>query len=282
VTFRAFQSATSFGALDKAAIADGASLGAMQARTMARQANRLLKKRHQVLNLMWPITTTTIDDYSQYAAEFIAQVDATIMVPPVPCFKKPGITSGTVYIRSRSPNGVALSLRAGTLAVDHDTVQRTDVTGTGAWQWVSIPVTLDAGHQERLVIYLRAEGADGALMDTGTWGSPNTGGIDEDDLLTDIDLEERSSPSTQWDPELAGEGHVIVFYARGERVAERKITSITDHSGHQGITFEALTFPELYQLQSQKHITGAVTYEIRAYPWIALAQVLLVTDERSF
>lgn len=281
MTLRTIQVATSFGCLDVDAIADGTQFGALQARTLARQANRLLKKRQQILNLMWPITTTTIDDYAQYANEFLATERAYQVLAPMPMLKKPGIVGATVYLRVRASSGATLNMRAATLAVDRVGQQEASITGTGSWQWVSIPVVLDHGWQERLTLSIRAEGAVGALMDTSTWGSPNSGAVNDTDFLSVDYFEEHSSPTPSWDPELVGEGHTIVFSIDGEVIAEQRLTSIIDYGSHHGLTFDPLATDDWQQLVLVKHISGRITYEIRTLPWLALAQVLVVTDERS-
>jgi len=283
VTFRAFQTATSFGALDKAAIADGTSLGAMQARTMARQANRLLQKRHQVLNLMWPITALTIEDYSQYHQEFIATNELVGMLPPAFVLKKPHVTTGTVYLRVRASSGAKLTVQAHTIATGDAAGATVDVTGTGSWQWATIDVSLDPGAQERLQLSLRATGTKGALMDTGTWGTPNSGTVADGDVFTVNRYEKLVGSNATWDPELAGAGHVFVLFENSARVAEQRITAVIDKGSHHELNFEFLPGDVYNRLNQVRALgTGRVTYEIRELPWLAVAQVLLVTGERSF
>jgi hypothetical protein len=279
MTFRAFQVAESFGALDKAAIEDGASLGAMQARTMARQANRLLKKRHQVLNLMWPVTTTTINDLAQYANESVALPQSSMMIAPCPALKKPGIVGATAYFRVRAGNGMKYALRVGTVAVDRPQSQEVAVTGTGSWQWASVSIALDPGDQERITVYLRADGASGALMNTATYGSPNTGTLTVDDVLGQTAMEEHAGGVT-WDTDLVIDGHFIRFLQYGQPVADRQITLLRDHGGHHTLVFDPLTADQFRSLSQRGRFTE-VTYEIREMPWIAMAQVLVVTDERT-
>lgn len=279
MTFRVFQVAESFGALDKAGIADGASLGAMQARVMARQANRLLKKRHQILNLMWPTPTTTINDLAQYANESVALPQSSMMIAPCLVLKKPGIVGATVYFRVRAGNGMKYALRVGTVAVDRPLAQEVAVTGTGSWQWASVSIALDPGDQERITVYLRADGASGALMDTGTYGSPNTGTIAIDDILTPSSLEEHAGGVT-WDDQLVIDGHFIRFLQYGQPVADRQITLLRDHGGHHTLVFDALTRAQ-YESLTQRGRFAETSYEIREMPWVAMAQVLVVTDERT-
>lgn len=282
MTFRDIDAATEFGCLDVDAIADGTAFGALQGRVMGRQANRLLQKRHQILNLMWPAFTTTINDNAQYVMEVEIAPSEALMLPGVPMLKKPGITSGTAYLRLRAPSSIAYTARVGTLAVDRYGQQEGSATGTGSWQWVEIPITLRPGFEERCTVYLHPDGAVGALMDTTTYGSPNTGGVvGGRDILYQSVLEYHGTGVT-WDDDIPLDGHVIRWLKNDVVVADKRITNTIDHGNHHTITFDPLTDSQYGTLMSSVRLTSGVEWEIRSMPWIAVAQVLVVTDERSF
>lgn len=279
MTFRTFQVAESFGALDKAAIEDGASLGAMQARVMARQANRLLKKRHQILNLMWPTPTTTINDLPQYANESVALPQSSVMIAPCPALKKPGITSATAYFRVRAGNGMKYALRVGTVAVDRPQSQEVAVTGTGSWQWASVSIALDPGDQERITVYLRADGNSGALMNTATYGSPNAATLLIGDIVGESYLELHST-NPSWTDALVVDGHFIRLISQGVPIADRQIINLHDHGAYHVVVFEPLGQALVGNFNTRARFVNA-SFEIREMPWIAMAQVLVVTDERT-
>lgn len=268
------EKATTFGALDLDAISDGSSYSALVARGLGRQANRLLAKRHQILSLVWPITASTVDDVSQYRAEWRITPLASMILPPLAMLKKPGITSGTLYLRALIPNGRKVFLRAGTLAIDAEQRQELECTGTGAWAWYSMTVALDPREAERLTLYARAADA-GALLDTATYGSPASGTAAPGHITpTQLRID---SPHTL-DTSLVDAGHYLDFIIDGSIMVQRPVLTMDDSASHAMLGFATLDLSFAVLLHSY---VGSVSWELRQQPWLALGQVLVVTDERS-
>lgn len=279
----AIEAAESFGALDWDAMADGVQVDANACRAIGRQANRLLRKRHQILSLVWPITTTTIEDFAQYPAEFIATPADGLILPPLAALKKPGLTSGTAYVRWRATSSARLSLRVGTRAVDVSGQQSLDVTGSGAWAWSEIPLTLQDTELEEISLYVRATRSVGALMDTATFGSPNQDDLDADYLVTATYLEKVAGSNPSWTDQVARHGHAIQFLDGSEVLAVSTIRGVVAHSGNYALHFDPLPSQVSQRILQGRAASGTrIQYEIREIPWIAMAQLLVVTGERSF
>lgn len=275
--------ATSFGALDWDALVDGVQVDANTLRVMGRQANRLLKKRHQILSLVWPITTTTIEDFAQYPAEFVATPADGLILPPVPTLKKPGLTSGTAYVRWRAASSASLSLRVGTRAVDVSGQQSLDVTGTGSWEWADIGLTLQQTQVEEISLYVRATTSVGALMDTGTFGSPNQDDLNGDYLVTGTYIEKVAGSNPSWDEEIGRHGHAIQFLDGSEVLGVSTIRGVVRHAGKYALQYDSLPQHIMQRiLEGRAASATRIQYEVREIPWIALGQLLVVTAERSF
>lgn len=272
------EAAESFGALDWDAMADGVQVDANACRTIGRQANRLLKKRHQILSLVWPVTVATIEDLSQRQQESIITPAWGLMLPPAAVLKKPGLTSATIYLRALVPSSRTVYVRVGTLAKDVETEQQITIAGTGSFAWYSGTITLDVGDREEIRLYGRS--ADqGALMNTATYGTPNSG------LLSGVNLLETSmtlgSGSHSIDEDAVLDGHYIRFFHGFWPAADRRLTGVFTGAGDHVLYFDALDTSTVNNLRLAAR-TGGSSFEIRQLPNISLAQVLVVTDERAF
>lgn len=287
------ESATVFGALDYDAMVDGRALDANVARTMVRQANRLIRKRHQLLNLVWPMR---LDD-GEYRVEMVGAMFDDPLIAPLTIRKKPGLTAADVYLRVHAPSGRQVRFSFSTRGQPDYTQQSVVHTGTGSWANVTRTLTLDAGPVETLQVYYRAEG-EGSLLDTGTYGGPDTDDL-EDYALTETSLYSVASPQPTWDEAaIARAGHYIRVLVRGQPVASSRIL----HGNSATNNDHALHFDRLatgYERSAVGGIFGRLlpdqlnievgldpdptenVWEIRELAWFGLAQVLVVAQERA-
>jgi len=290
------EAATAFGALDYDAMVDGRAVDANVARTMVHQANRLIRKRHQLLNLVWPMR---LDD-SQYRVELVSALYDEALLAPLSIRKKPGLTAADVYLRVIAPSSRQVRFSFATRGQPDYTQQSVLHTGTGSWANVTRTLTLDPGPMETLQVYYRAEG-EGSLMDTGTYGGPNTDDL-EDYALTETALYSVASPQPTWDePAIARAGHYIRVLVRGTPVASARILHgnsgvNNDHALH----YDALStgFQSIAMTAGLTGVPGFAsrpilldngldpdptqnTWEIRELAWFGLAQLLVVAQERA-
>lgn len=287
----ALEVATAFGALDYDAIVDGVPLDANRARTMVRQSNRLIRKRQQLLQLTWP---SRLDD-GAYRVELVAPIAWEPILAPLTIRKKPGLTVADIYLRVRAPSGRQVRFGFGTRA-QPDPAQATILhTGTGAWEYITRELVLDPGASETLLLCARAEG-EGALMDTATYGAPNTDTL-EDYAVTSSSLYSVDSPQPTWDEAaIAHAGHYVRLLVRGQPLASSRILHgnsavNNDHALHfsdigASSTPTVALFGQV--LARSDGVEGGFdsdpannTWEIRELAWYALAQVLLVAQERA-
>jgi hypothetical protein len=287
------ESATAFGALDYDAMVDGRALDANVARTMVRQSNRLIRKRHQLLNLVWPMR---LDD-GEYRVEMVGAMYDEALLAPLTIKKKPGLTAADVYLRVHAPSGRQVRYSFGTRGQPDYTQQSVLHTGTGSWANVTRALTLDAGPVETLQVYYRAEG-EGALMNTATYGGPNSDDL-EDYALTETCLNSVSAPRPNWNEEaIARAGHYIRVLVRGQPVASSRILhgnsgTNRDHALHYdrlstgygrsavGGIFGRLLPDQLAIDVGFDPDPAQNVWEIRELAWFGLAHLLVVAQERA-
>jgi hypothetical protein len=286
------EAATAFGALDYDAMVDGRAVDANVARTMVRQSNRLIRKRQQLLNLVWPMR---LDD-SQYRVEMVGAIYDEALLAPLTIRKKPGLTVADIYLRVLAPSGRQVRFSFGTRGQPDYTQQSVLHTGTGSWANVTRTLTLDAGPVETLQVYYRAEG-EGSLMDTATYGGPATGDL-VDYALTETSLYNVDSPQPTWnEAAIARAGHYIRVLVRGQPVASSRIlhgnsATNNDHALHYdrlATGYERFPVSRIFGLlPDQLSINVGLdpdptqnTWEIRELAWFGLAQVLVVAQERA-
>jgi hypothetical protein len=285
------EAATSFGALDYDAMSDGVPLDANRARTMVRQSNRLIRKRHQLLNLVWP----SRQDDSQYRVEMLGNTDYEMLLAPLSIRKKPGLTKADIYMRVLVPSGRSLDLAFITLGQSNERQQQVSHAGTGAWANVTRELTLHPGPVEALTILARMEG-QGSLMDEGVYGGPNSEDM-TDYAVTFDHLSNVNSPQPTWNEiAIAQAGHYIDFKVRNRLLARRRILGAgnTVAGNNHSLRFE----PWARYLVRDEHGRISVapfdavlhgfdpdpsqnTWEIRVLTWWGLAQVLVVAQERA-
>jgi hypothetical protein len=219
------------------------------------------------------------------------------LLAPLTIRKKPGLTAADIYLRVHAPSGRQLRFSFGTRGQPDYTQQSVSHTGTGGWANVTRALTLDAGPVETLQVYFRAEG-EGALMDTATYGGPNTDDL-EDFALTETSLYSVDSPQPTWDEAaIARAGHYIRVLVRGQPVASSRIlhgnsATNNDHALHYdrlstgygrsavGGIFGRLLPDQLAIDVGLDPDPASNTWEIRELAWFGLAQLLVVAQERA-
>lgn len=286
------EAATAFGALDYDAIVDGSPIDANRARAMVRQANRLIRKRQQLLQLIWP----SRPDDSAYRVELVAPISYDQVLAPLTIRKKPGLTVADIYLRVRAPSGRQVRFAISTRAQPDPQQQTVAHTGTGSWAYITREVVLDPGPSELLTLYVRAEG-EGALMDTGTYGGPNSDTL-EDYAVTSNSLYSVASPQPTWDERAIAEaGHYVRLLVRSQPLVERRVL----HGGSAVNNDHALHFDDIGPLSFRAPIVRVAgvtfaaggaeggfdsdpannSFEIRELAWYSLAQLLVVAQERA-
>lgn len=276
--------ATAFGVLDPDEIVDGRAFNAHDLRVITQQANRLIRKRNQVLNLVWPVNATTLDDVSQYQMEGIAPGQGWgLFFPPVRAFKKPGLTTADCYLRANIPSGVEIVFRVGSRAVNHPDQNLISAMGTGAFEYYTGQITLHDSDVDQLWLYARGA-SRGDLIDTGTYGTPDSGALDltssTGDRLYDDALEIDGAAWATGAVSLAQAGAYIVFYDANSRIlAETGAISMVHPARVEWAP--ALNSAVAEEIRRQALVGSGVTFEIRYLPTFALAQWLIVAQDRE-
>lgn len=263
---------TVFGALDPDAVVDGRALDSLTLRTIGRQTNLLLRKQQIILNCVWPITTQTIEGNSTYRAEFNAKPDNEQVWPTFDLPKMPGPSSATIYFYARIPTSLTMIF---TIVVLDAGVFELECAGTGDWELYSRSILIPAGLSMRVRIFHRGVGV-GDLLDTGTYGTPDSGTLASTDAL---DATGFARPGATWTTALAPAGYIFNLYSyEGVLQASRRIAS----SGAFGLRWnDSIPYSLIATLQSSLNLGRPGTFDIRSLPGYALAQMAIVSDERS-
>lgn len=261
-----------FGALDPDAVVDGRALDSLTLRTIGRQTNLLLRKQQTILNCVWPITTQTIEGNAAYRAEFNATPDPTQVWPTFDLAKMPGPTTATIYFYARIPTTLTMIF---TIAVGNVGFFELEAEGTGDWELYSRQIGLPTGLAAQVRIFHRGVGV-GDLVDTGTYGSPDSGTLASTDTLTDTSF---TRPTATWSINLATAGYVFNLYSyEGTLLATRRIAS---SATTRLFWNDRINFGVISTLASSLNLGRPGTFDIRSLPGYALAQMAIVSDERS-
>ncbi len=261
-----------FGTLDPDAIVDGRALDSLALRTIGRQTNLLLRKQQTILNVVWPITTQTIEGNTAYRAEFNATPDNKQVFPTFDLTKMPGPTTAIIYFYARIPTTLTMIF---TVEVINVGIFEVEAEGTGDWELYSGTVSVPPGLALRVRIFHRGLGV-GDLLNTGTYGAPDSGTFASTDSL---EITSFTRPGATWTAGLAPAGHVFnVYNYEGTLVATRRITSSYPT---QLFWDDAIDFGLIQRLSSSLNIGRPGTFDIRALPGYALAQIAIIADERA-
>jgi len=258
------EAASAFGCLDGDALVDGGALDAHALRTIATQANWLIRKPQILLNLVWPTGDYSYsgDRMSKLASLKIPVERHTHLLPPLTIAQKPGTRSITIAILSSHSLGIDLELRAKT--IEDPWGVSAVVTGTGAAQKTTLSVATGTREPEVVTVELRAVNDVGGLMDTGTYGNPNTATPNHWGVyfIHDTSANWATGPTG-----VAAAGHYVVAKdSNGNAIIVRDIA-----------TNDSDNIRWLAPAQGEYPID---TYEIRQRPVFNLFQVLILSDER--
>lgn len=287
MTLRTPEAAGAFGALDGDALAiDGNALSSLELRALSTTTNHLIRRGHQCLNLIWPVTQTTIEGRAMYANEFTASVGSWELVhPPVTVPKKPGLTTGTVYVVALIPSGADVEFTVQTGASQRLQDQAVTCAGTGAFERYTLPVEFVSGSTDSVAVYARA-GARGAPMDESTYGAPNSWTMDwanGDRLTSRHGLIKASPTAANWNtatPTIAEDGHEVRFFDGGSG-ALLHAGRITHVDSSQSLIFDAMSAATRDEIWQKAQLsTTPPTVEITEIPTVAVAQILGVLNDR--
>lgn len=282
--------ASLFGAIDSSAIADGEPLDAHVLRAMGMSANRLLCQGEPLLVLPYDVAGNsgipeTDDEGTQeggpygFGSPFWVEI-----IPPVTCYKKPGLTSAKLFVRHSITSGGILYVQLATRAQRFSDTASSDnapnvlkLTGTGGWTTESIAgIPIDYGVDE--LVSLSILGAPGDLGATGTYGTPNSGSVD---LVIDAGCILYGSGATTWADgsgvdSWAGGGHAIVFVdpiTGVELVTPRQILQTQEAS-------RIVFWPTLSPFEQRMIADKA--FEIRKLVNWRFGAISLYAEDRSF
>jgi hypothetical protein len=286
--------ATAFGAIDADAIVDGRAIDAKTLHAMELQANRLVTQGHQAFNLTWPEYTSTIEGVAQHVAEWGGSAGWTLVVPPIPIEKLPGLVTGTVHFRANIPSGSDILFAVETGAETNGRVRRTKrCAGTGALADYSLTgVNFLPGGEDVVRIYQKSGDVQGSLLVTGTYGTHDEATITSAaDSLTHRSLTDASAAWGTGTTNLTTGKHTITLITDYGGTNERPLftTDITWNTA-TSIGWNDLNFTESIDVASfaMERIVAqfyanviAIHYQIRKVPEFALTQVLGVMDGRT-
>lgn len=176
-----------FPALDSDAFADGRPFDAHKMRVMVDGANRLLGKRMQLFNFVWPIVQTTqaagqpIQLTFPYSA--VAGLNWQQVIPPIRIPKMPGHNRMDVrYLASLAGTStfqfqtttLALPFRPGASIFDPQVLRIEPDGDDDIDTYVHNDLTISEGQFEEISLWVRAEGVGGPA-NAALRGSPTSG-----------------------------------------------------------------------------------------------------------
>jgi hypothetical protein len=286
----AIEIASLLGALDSAVIADGAPASAHVLRTVAMNGNRLRSKGHPLMTLAW--------DADESATEvkgglfWIAPPFWVQACPgPVPVSKKPGLVKGDARIVAKVLDSHRVLFQLSTVQHPYsDRGQAGDdnmvtCTGDGDNDYdvysldVSEGLRLDYGPAETLTLWMRGDPST-TLMDTGTYGTPNTGTLNQAGDYVSID--QMNDASAAWNtsgntPDKGG--HAIIWKdgAGNILVSHRMIVAV---DAATRLSF----WPQISEAERRlitRNAGAGASYDIVKLPEVRLGAVTVVAADRG-
>lgn len=174
--------ASQYGALDTDALTDGGALHAHALRQLAMSSHRLAERGGPMCQLMWDSSTDASEDGAIGGALFgyaVGQSWIPLYVGPVAFPKKPNARTASAKIMLDYANGsdvfVCVQTSQAELTSDLSAPNVIKCRGTGSLETYTLEgIPLGTGAAEPLSFWIRPADS-GDLMDTATYGSPNTG-----------------------------------------------------------------------------------------------------------
>jgi hypothetical protein len=267
--------ATTYGALDSAAVADGAALTAHVVRALSRGANRLLAKAETPLSACYPVRGGDLEAYAPTGRAY----PFWIRVESWPIRTQADRRALDVRLTMRAASGEVLEVQLCTAASPFSPAPAAGayktLTGTGSWgvlEWDALPC---AGGEDEVTLYLR--GTLGSVLgNTAVYGSPNTGTVQE----VTADGIVRTSASTTWQntSTLAtwAWSHVLVFLSGSTLLTDPRLITGVAGTTPQG---RLSIYPPIGTAEAAG--LRLSTYEIRECGLWRLASIHAITTPRT-
>lgn len=264
--------ASAFGAMDSDAAADGSAATAHLLRAAARSMHRLLAKPEPVLAALYD---TRVGDSEGRALSGPA-LPWWVQVETYPITAMRGRSTVDVRVTMRVASGTVMRLqlcsRASPFTPAPAVGAYKTAAATGAWEtieWDGLPI--DSSGEDDLTLYVAAD-AGSTLGSTGTYGSPNTGTVQE---VTGTLM--RTGAATTWN--ITGStwtwGHLLAFVSGTTLLATPRLIT-----GVVASPVGALSFAPGMEPSEAATMRG-VTYEIRTIPLWRIAAVTAWTTQRT-
>ena len=278
--------ATQFGALDTDALTDGGALHAHALRQLAMSSHRLAERGGPMVQLMWDSSTDVAESETIGGALLgyaVGQSWIPLYVGPVAYPKKPNARTATAKILLEYANGsdvfVCVQTSQADLTSDLSAPNVIKCRGTGSLETYTLEdIPMGTGAAEPLAFWIRPADA-GDLMDTATYGSPNTGSPEQVSTTGMHDQDAAWNTTASGSPHLGNSNMSIVFLDADTSyplVRPRRIALVTG-SG-QWLQFDqALTSREQY-IVGQSIDQARLKYEIREARSYRVASIAVYAD----
>lgn len=271
---------TTFGALDSVAFEDGSGFSAHLLRAIGANSNRLACRAEHLMSFVWPIRSageTDPDPMLVHLASDWIQISPPFTVP-----KKLGITRAEFRAIAAVPGTDTAYIQIATLARPFDPAADTQtpgdsilkMTGDGDNDWDAYAdngngVELVPGESEEISLFAKGDGAQ-ALMNTGTYGTPNTG------TSNGLGWDEFSASGASWNVAIQnGDVRVHFVDAGGVLVAQPRIIA------HRFDTNTLKFSPNLTPEELAAIVSAGLHFELRVTPYFGLGALSLAAKERT-
>jgi len=210
--------ATQFGALDTDALTDGGALHAHALRQLAMSSHRLAERGGPMVQLMWDSSTDVAESETIGGALLgyaVGQSWIPLYVGPVAYPKKPNARTATAKIMLEYANGsdvfVCVQTSQADLTSDLSALNVIKCRGTGSLETYTLEdIPMGTGSAEPLAFWIRPADA-GDLMDTATYGSPNTGTPELVQAVGMLDNDATWNTTSSGSAQLGGSNYSVVF-----------------------------------------------------------------------
>lgn len=210
--------ASQYGALDTDALTDGGALHAHALRQLAMSSHRLAERGGPMCQLMWDSSTDASEDGAIGGALFgyaVGQSWIPLYVGPVAFPKKPNARTATAKIMLDYANGsdvfVCVQTSQAELTSDLSAPNVIKCRGTGSLETYTLEdIPLGTGAAEPLAFWIRPADS-GDLMDTATYGSPNTGTPELVQAVGMLDNDAAWNTTSSGSTNLGGSNFSVVF-----------------------------------------------------------------------
>lgn len=254
MVFRLPEVATEYGGLDDAAFDDGSPVSAHVLREMARNGNRLTG-RGDLLAQWNAYAEDGVDGLRSVARMFAAPYWQFLLpIPILEVEKRSGVDTVLVRLRVLVEAGFSVLFFVGTslrpTPANTRSADQVAVAGSASIQNVDITVPVRRSRGELLSVYVRhvVNTTTDTLMDTATYGTPNTGVIPN---TSTRGFGHFSYPGATWTNAIPSGGHYVNFSdatGREQRHVPSKIVAAYINSPIFELHFHPIiSSPEVFQ-----------------------------------